>query len=79
MRKKGILLGLMMAFFSLAHAQSGVLRGFVLDAQSGNPISGAIVKLKGNNQGAYSDDRGFYTIPEFNRKRVLHKSSNRGT
>lgn len=66
MRKKGILLGLLLAFFSLAQAQSGVLRGFVLDAQSGNPISGAIVKLKGNNQGAYSDDRGFYNIPNLN-------------
>lgn len=66
MRKKGILLGLLLAFFSLAQAQSGVLRGFVLDAQSGNPLSGAIVKLKGNNQGAYSDERGFYNIPNLN-------------
>lgn len=43
-------------------AQNGIIRGFVLDKQTGEPIVSAIVQLQETRQGAYTDDRGFYTI-----------------
>jgi hypothetical protein len=47
---------------STVFAQSGIIRGFVFDKQTGEPIVSAIVQLQENRQGAYTDDRGFYSI-----------------
>jgi hypothetical protein len=62
MIKKLGVFSLLLVFAYTCEAQTGILRGFVLDAESGNPIAAAVIKLKGSNQGAYSDERGFYNI-----------------
>lgn len=45
-----------------AKAQTGIIRGFVYDAQNGDPIISSVVSLNKNRQGAYSDERGFFSI-----------------
>ena len=53
---------LAVAISLLSVAQSNVIRGFVYDAESGDPIVSAVIQLKENRQGSYSDDRGFYAL-----------------
>ena len=52
----------LVVFAASVFAQSGTLRGFVYNAENGTPIVSALVTFKEIKQGAYTDDRGFYTI-----------------
>lgn len=46
----------------MAHAQKGIVKGFVYDNQDGEAISFASVKLDSTTLGAITDDQGFFTI-----------------
>lgn len=43
---------------------TGTLSGFVTDAQTGEPLPGATVKLEGTNRGAAIDTTGFFAIED---------------
>lgn len=43
-------------------AQTGSIKGTVIERRSGNPVPYANVYLKGTNHGAVTDDKGFYMI-----------------
>ncbi len=43
---------------------TGTLSGFVYDAQTGETLPGATVKLEGTNLGAATDNNGFFTIDD---------------
>ena len=58
-----ILLGLLGFGFQSAQAQNGVIRGTILDADSGDPVSFATVRLDGTTIGVNSDLDGFFSIP----------------
>ncbi|MFH5832433.1 carboxypeptidase-like regulatory domain-containing protein [Halalkalibaculum sp. DA384] len=72
MRTKGInLIRIVFSILLLAafvvpvtlHAQnSGVLSGYVTDAQTGDPLPGATVRLEGTERGAATDTNGYFTI-----------------
>ncbi len=57
---------LFLIFFQLASfsssAQSAIVRGIVYNGATGEPIISSVISLNKNRQGAYSDERGFYTI-----------------
>jgi hypothetical protein len=57
-----LLLALFIALQTAAMAQSGTVRGFVYDRESGEPIIFTNVFLKGTQQGASTDVNGFYSI-----------------
>lgn len=42
--------------------QTALVRGFVFDGNTGNPVAYAIVKIQETNQGGYTDEKGLYTI-----------------
>lgn len=46
----------------VSSGQTGIVRGFVYDGSNGEGINSALVSLDKNNQGAYSDEKGFYSI-----------------
>lgn len=43
-----------------AYSQTGVLRGFVYEATTGEPVISAFVTFQGVRMGAYTDEKGFY-------------------
>ncbi|MDP4935626.1 MAG: TonB-dependent receptor, partial [Salibacteraceae bacterium] len=57
-----LLLALFIALQTAAMAQSGTVRGFVYDRESGEPIIFTNVFLKGTQQGASTDVNGYYSI-----------------
>lgn len=62
MIKKLTLLGLACISVLCATAQNATLRGFVYNQETGNPISSALVTFTTIKQGAYTDDRGLYSV-----------------
>ena len=42
-----------------AYSQTGVLRGFVYEATTGEPVISAFVTFQGVRMGAYTDEKGF--------------------
>lgn len=52
----------MMLFTQLIFAQTGIIRGFVYDKSTGEPIIFTNVYLKGTNFGSQTDVNGFYSI-----------------
>ncbi len=57
-----LLFALFIALQTVAMAQSGTIRGFVYDRESGEPIIFTNVFLKGTQQGASTDVNGYYSI-----------------
>lgn len=58
-----LLFGVLAVVPDLLLAQStGTLTGFVTDAQTGEPLPGATVKLEGTTLGAATDSSGYYQI-----------------
>ena len=57
---------LVSAFFliisGLCFAQNGIVRGFVYDAASGDPVEYSIITFKNVKQGAYADEQGLYSV-----------------
>ncbi|MFT4599328.1 MAG: hypothetical protein ACJAR8_001503 [Bacteroidia bacterium] len=45
-----------------AYSQTGVLRGFVYEATTGEPVISAFVTFQGVRMGAYTDEKGFYNV-----------------
>ncbi|MEA3443671.1 MAG: carboxypeptidase-like regulatory domain-containing protein, partial [Bacteroidota bacterium] len=63
MRKLQFILSLIFILTTqLGHAQSGNIRGFVYDKDSGEPIIFTSVYLKGTTYGASTDVNGFYNL-----------------
>ncbi|PCJ67397.1 MAG: TonB-dependent receptor [Bacteroidetes bacterium] len=62
MGKKLFFSGFLLFLSTLIFAQKGVIRGFVYDAKSGDPIVSAIITFEEIKQGAYADERGLYSI-----------------
>jgi len=56
-----VLLGFVL-FASAATAQTGTIRGFVYDEESGEPVIFTNVFLKGTTYGATTDVNGYYSI-----------------
>lgn len=63
--KKNIVIVLCLVLFvsNLSAQVYGELRGYVTD-QTGTPLIGATVSLKGMNKGAITDENGFYTLQQ---------------
>lgn len=62
MIKKLTLLSLACIAVLSASAQNATLRGFVYNEETGNPITSALVTFTTIKQGAYSDERGLYSV-----------------
>jgi hypothetical protein len=62
MHMRIFLFALFIALQTIAMAQSGTIRGFVYDRESGEPIIFTNVFLKGTQQGASTDVNGYYSI-----------------
>jgi hypothetical protein len=46
-------------------AQSGTVRGFIYDAENGEPVPFVnVIVMNTDNVGAASDENGFFSIPE---------------
>ncbi|MFY0643305.1 MAG: TonB-dependent receptor [Bacteroidia bacterium] len=60
--KKWILLCLAVLLFSHSWAQKAQLRGFIYNAENGNPLQSATVRTLGQPYGDYADQNGFYSI-----------------
>jgi len=56
--------------FSVAHAQV-TFRGQVKDITSGQPLSGAAIKIKPGNEGTSSDQNGFFSVTVFSDDTLL--------
>jgi len=54
----------LIALFSIATSAQGILRGKVIDAETGEELIGATVMLKGTTIGAATDLDGNYNIPD---------------
>jgi len=57
-----ILLCIIIYFNYVWSITNGKLSGFIKDAQTGEPLVGAIIKIEGTQLGAYTDEEGFYFI-----------------
>jgi|GEM_PF-4102169 len=66
LNKKGALLAILLLMVALIpealHAQTGILRGKITDAEMGDELIGATVMLKGTTTGAAADLDGNYSI-----------------
>jgi hypothetical protein len=62
MNSRYLLLFCVGLFSFVSYGQTAIIRGFVYDSQNGEPIISAVVSLNNSRQGAYSDERGFFTI-----------------
>ena len=61
---KNILLLLSLVFTTTLFAQTGTIRGFVYEKESGEPVMFCNVFLKGTTIGAPTDINGMYNIPK---------------
>ena len=62
--KYSFLLLVFTLFSAVAHAQTGKVRGFVLDKESDAPIPFANVVIKGTNNGAVANDEGYFILSD---------------
>ncbi|MBZ0263041.1 TonB-dependent receptor [bacterium] len=62
MKKRLIAVGMIILFITAAFAQQNI-RGFVIDATSGEPLPVANVSVKGQPRGASTNLDGFFAIP----------------
>ena len=60
--KKWILLGFALVACHWSWAQKAQLRGFIYNAENGNPLQSATVRAVGQPYGDYADQNGFYSI-----------------
>ncbi|HAS34868.1 MAG TPA: TonB-dependent receptor [Flavobacteriales bacterium] len=60
--RKGLVFILFLCSSILGMAQSGVIRGFVYDNKTGEPVIFTNVVLKGTSLGSTTDQNGFYSI-----------------
>jgi Ca-activated chloride channel homolog len=68
---KFLLMGLMIFGAALSYAQPKTITGKVTDAESGNPLPGVNVLIKGSNIGTNTDLDGRYSIKVESEKAVL--------
>ncbi len=60
-----LLLGSSILFFTIgSYAQSGAIKGFVLDKENGEPCMFANVSVQGTSFGAATDINGYFSIPK---------------
>jgi TonB-dependent receptor len=59
---RGILICFFIVFLSKSYAQTGILEGKVVDAQTGAAIIGASIKIEGTQNGVATDKDGFYKL-----------------
>ena len=62
MRKLLPLLGLALFFYSVSFAQEKTITGKVTDSQTGDPVPGANIVVKGTTNGTVSDLEGSYSL-----------------
>lgn len=62
MKRITLLICLSLFLITTAFAQTNQLTGQVLDAETGKPLSGVSVNIKGTNQGVATDAEGRYTL-----------------
>ena len=62
MRRKFVLTILPVVLFSAAFAQTGIIRGTIIDAKTDEPLIGASVLVEGTTNGAAADLDGNYII-----------------
>ena len=51
-------------FGAFSHAQTGSISGTITDANTGQPLLGANVLVRGTHTGATTNERGFYELPD---------------
>jgi len=60
--KRTLLLFLLLGTLLSGFSQTGSIRGTIKDANSGEPLAGATITLIGTYKGAFSDDKGRFTL-----------------
>ncbi|MEA1877960.1 MAG: TonB-dependent receptor [Bacteroidota bacterium] len=60
MNKRSLLIIICLLCTLIGHAQVGRLKGFVLDASNGQPISSATIILKDSYRGVATDENGYF-------------------
>ena len=61
-RKILFTLSFMLCAFTFLHAQNITVKGRVIDAKTGQPVSYLTVIVKGEKTGTFTDDNGFFTL-----------------
>ncbi len=62
--KRLVLLSLLLAFTTVVFAQTGAIKGFVMDKDNGEPCMFANVSVIGTGFGAATDVNGYFSIPK---------------
>ncbi|MDR0712221.1 MAG: TonB-dependent receptor [Prevotellaceae bacterium] len=60
--KKILLVAAFLAFYMPAQAQQPILSGYVKDAQTNEPLAGAVIHIREAKRNIIADAKGFYTI-----------------
>ena len=60
--KNGLLILVMLLFYCMMQAQTGMFRGTVRDKKTDNPVPYCNIYLFGLGKGAVTDDKGFFSI-----------------
>ncbi len=53
---------ILVSLTAISFGQTGILRGVVKDAETGEEIVSAVITLTETHQGSYSDERGIYSV-----------------